>query len=112
MGATCLAPAMNGLGGLVLGAGALGSAVSSSYSSSYSSSKGKKTKSQAKRSDTFEKICKVGKNTKKHRLKTKMIQKNGETKIYKDGKLQKSLKSPEDYERMVKKYLEQGFKKC
>ena len=120
VGATCLAmPVMaNGLPGLVAGATAIGVGAkklvssSSSSSSSYSSSNGKNSKSQAKRSDTFEKVCKVGKKTKKQRLETKMIQKNGGTKIYKNGKLQKSLKSPKDYEKMVKKYLKQGFKKC
>lgn len=117
VGATCLAPVVtNGLPGLVAGATALGAkklvSSSSSSSSSYSSSNGKNSKSQAKRSDTFEKVCKVGKKTSRQRLETKMIQKNGETKIYKNGKLQKSLKSLKDYEKMVKKYLKQGFKKC
>lgn len=120
VGATCLAmPVMaKGLSGFAAGAMAIGVGAkklvssSSSSSSSYSSSKRKKTKSQAKRSDTFEKVCKVGKKTSKQRLETKMIQENGGTKIYKNGKLQKSLKSPKDYEKMVKKYLKQGFKKC
>lgn len=113
MGATCLAPVVtNGLSGFAAGAMALGVGKLVSSSSSRFSSKGNKTNSQAKRSDTFEKICKVGNKTKKHILETKMIQKNGETKIYKNGKLQKSLKSLKDYERMVKKYLKKGFKKC